>query len=212
MAFAIDFSQYSNPAYASTMPAAYQRAVLAEGRPLPFFGLAGTGGVESDTSVERRLGYRIYTVVKEKSVIPVLVYEPYIDLMQEVQAGFGRTLSHLPAVFGVSRQALYNWMKGEVPKEQHRDKLVQLAEAAKVFSHLGFKPTAELLERTVAKGKSFIELLGDGANGEEVANKLVRIVRRAVAERESLKAQLGDRESPRLTPADMGRQSFPESV
>ena len=141
-----------------------------------------------------------------------MVYEPYIDLMQEVQAGFGRTLSHLPAVFGVSRQALYNWMKGEVPKEQHRDKLVQLAEAAKVFSHLGFKPTAEILDCTVAKGKSFIELLSDGANGKEVANKLVRIVRRAVVERESLKAQLGERESPGLTSSDMGRQSFPESV
>jgi hypothetical protein len=202
------------PSYAQyrQAPAVYQHAPFAEGRPLPLFGGAGTGGVESLEFLVNRQGYRLVTFVRDETVTLEPTYEPYVDLMQEVQAGFGRTLSHLPAVFGVSRQALYNWMKGEIPKEQHRAKLVQLAEAAKVFTAAGVKPSAEMLERTVAKGKSFVGLLAVGANGREIAEKLVRIVKRGVAERENLDALLGDRTASSLSASDLGRQSFPDGA
>ena len=113
--------------------------------------------------------------------------------MKEVKAGFGRTMSHLPAVFGVSRQTLYNWLNGEIPKEQHQGKLVQLAVAARVFNGAGFKPTALSLDRSVAQGKSFIELIGQGADGRETAERLIRIEKRGAAAREKLDALLGDR-------------------
>jgi len=202
------------PAYAQyrLTPAVYQNAPVAEGRPLPFFGGVGTGGVESVEFMTNRQGYGLVTVVRVEHTEPGPTYEPYAALMQEVQRGFGRTLSHLPPVFGVSRQTLYNWMKGEVPKEQHRDRLLQLAEAAKVFAAAGFKPSAESLGRTVAKGKSFVDLLSDGANGRETAEKLIRIVKRGVAERESLDAVLGDRKAPALSVSDLGRRSFPEGA
>ena len=121
-------------------------------------------------------------------------------------------MSHLPAVFGVSRQTLYNWLSGEIPKEQHRDKLVQLAAAARVFIEAGFKPTPLTLERTVARGKSLIELLSEGADGREMGQMLVRIVQRGTAAREKLDAMLGDRKAPRLDISDMGRPSLAEDA
>lgn len=190
--------------------AEYRPAPVAEGL-LPLFGGVGTGGVESVEFIMNRQGYPS-VLIRAENDAPELHYTPYADLMQEVQAGFGRTFSHLPAIFGVSRQTLYNWMKGEMPKEQHREKLVQLAEAAKVFTAMGFKLSAEMLDRTVAKGKSFAELLREGASGREMAEKLVRIARRSVAERENLDALLGDRKAPSLSVADLGRQSFPDGV
>jgi hypothetical protein len=116
---------------------------------------------------------------------------PYTDLMKEVKAGFGRTLSHLPVVFGVSRQTLYNWLNGATPGEQHWDKLVQMAAAARAFTEAGFKPTALSLERTIAQGKSFVELLGQGADGKETAEKLVRIEKRGTVEKAKFDALLG---------------------
>lgn len=80
--------------------------------------------------VTSRQGYRPYAVVKVEGAASPEPYAPYTDLMKEVKVGFGRTMSHLPAVFGVSRQTLYNWLSGEIPKEQHQGKLVQLAAAA----------------------------------------------------------------------------------
>lgn len=194
------------------IPAIYGRANIAEGGPLPNFGDVGTGGFEGLNFVTSRQGYRPFQIVAAELVAPAAPYAPYVDLMEEVKAGFGRTMSHLPAVFGVSRQTLYNWLSGEVPKEQHRDKLVQLAAAARVFIEAGFKPTAAALERTVARGKSLIELLGEGADGREMAQKLVRIAQRGATAREKLDAMLGDRKAPRLDVSDMGRPSLAEDA
>jgi transcriptional regulator with XRE-family HTH domain len=117
----------------------------------------------------------------------------YTDLMKEVKAGFGRTMSHLPAVFGVSRQTFYNWLNGEIPKKKHQEKLVQLAASARVFIEAGFKPTALSLDRTVLHGKSFIELIGQGADGKESAERLIRLEKRGASAWAKLDALLGER-------------------
>jgi hypothetical protein len=121
-------------------------------------------------------------------------------------------MSHLPAVFGVSLQTPYNWLNGEIPKEQHQGKLLQLAAAARVFTNTGFKPTALSLDRSVANGKSFIELIGQGANGEVTAERLIRIEKRGASAREKLDALLGNRSSPSPEVADLGRPAFNENA
>lgn len=193
------------------VPAIYWRAPVGAG-PLPTFGDAGTGGFEGLDFSRSRHGYHRFQLINAAPIVPEAHYAPYAELMKEVKAGFGRTMSHLPPVFGVSRQTLYNWLAGELPKEQHQAKLIQLAAAARIFSEAGFKPTPMMLERTVAQGKSFVGLLGDGEDGREIAQRLIRIVHRGSAAQEKLDALLGDRKSPRLDVSDMGRPSLPEDV
>lgn len=203
---------FNAQAHYRPVPVIYGRAPVAEGGPLPSFGGVGTGGVEGIAFGMTRQGYRSYVVLNVEVAAAPESYAPYTDLMKEVKTGFGRTMSHLPAVFGVSRQTLYNWLKGEVPKEQHQGKLVQLAAAARIFIEVGFKPTPLALDRTVAKGKSFVELLGEGADGKDTAQRLVRIVKRGAAARENLDALLGDRTKSSLDVSDMGRPSLNENV
>jgi hypothetical protein len=100
----------------------------------------------------------------------------YAQLMQDVRDGFGRTLSRLPSVFEVSRRTLYNWIEGETPKEIHRAKLVQLAAAAREFQAVGFTPTADVLDWTLMRDKTFLELLAEGEQGAPLAQKLMRVV------------------------------------
>lgn len=190
----------------------YRQATVAEGGPLPCFGGSGTGGVESVHFVISRQGYSPFAVLNIELAGATDTYAPYADLMKEVKAGFGRTMSHLPAVFGVSRQTLYNWLNGETPKQQHQGTLVQLAAAAQVFTKAGFKPTAQSLERTVARGKSFVELIGQGADGKETAERLVRIEKRGASAREKLDALLADRTPLRPGVSDMGRPALNEDV
>jgi transcriptional regulator with XRE-family HTH domain len=204
-----DFNAY---AHYRPVPAIHRYATVAEGRPLPCFGGSGTGGIEGLQFIVSRQGYRPFTILKVELTTPQETYAPFTDLMREVKAGFGRTMSHLPAVFGVSRQTLYNWLNGETPKEQHQSKLVQLAAAARVFTEAGFKPTAPSLDRTVAQGKSFIELIGQGADGKGTAERLIRIEKRGAAAREKLDALLGDRSFSRPDVADMGRPTLNENV
>mgnify|MGYP001765089669 CR=1 FL=1 len=189
------------------VPAVYSRVQVLE-RPLPLQ-VVGTGGVASAQFVREAFGYQPYEVLEQPQVVEDA---PYAKLMGQVKSGFGRTMSRLPEVFGVSRQTLYNWLNGETPKEQHQGKLVQLAAAARVFAEAGFKPTALSLDRTVAQGKSFVELIGQGADGKETAERLVRIEKRGAAAREKLDALLGDRTPSRPDVADMGRPALNENV
>lgn len=212
LAFAAPIGDIGTHAHYRTVPAIYERAPVAEGGPLPCFGGSGTGGVESVYFVMSRQGYSPYAVIKVALGAAQDTYAPYTDLMKEVKAGFGRTMSHLPAIFGVSRQTLYNWLNGETPKEQHQSKLVELAAAARVFMEAGFKPTSLSLDRAVAQGKSFVELIGQGADGKQTAERLLRIEKRGAAAREKLDALLGDRTPSRPDVSDMGRPALNEDV
>jgi len=188
-------------------PAISVRAV-AEGRPLPLMGAVGTGGMETGSYHLMRMGYPLLEVVPTNAA---LEEAPFAKLMQEVKSGFGRTMSRLPEVFGVSRQTLYNWLDGETPKDTHHAKIIQLAEASRTFSELGFKPTSSSLDRTVLHGMSLLQLLANGADGRDAAKKLVRISQRAAESKSKLDGLLGGRKM-RLDASDVGTPSLNEDV
>ncbi|MCA6109476.1 hypothetical protein [Bradyrhizobium cenepequi] len=180
---------------------------------LPTIGAAGTGGIESGDYYRRmyvlQIGYQAFLVVVPPAQAPDAA--PYAELMQVIKTGFGRTLTRLPEVFGVSRQTLYNWINGETPKPAHQEKLRQLAEAARIFSALGFKPTSLALDRTITQGKSLLQLLSEGADGREAARKLVRVVQRGVEARTKLDDILGGRKA-RPEASDIGTPSLDEDA
>ncbi|UIF88419.1 hypothetical protein [Cupriavidus sp. UYPR2.512] len=167
----------------------------------------GTGGLALAAFVSQPYGYQPFEVL-----IPTPTAEnaPFAKLMQQVKSGFGRTLSRLPQVFGVSRQTLYNWLEGETPKAIYQERLRELAQAASVFSELGIKPSGVMLDRSVADGKSFLQLLSEGADGKETAKKLIRIVQRGAGSRDKLDALLAGRKS-KLDAFDIGSPSLDES-
>lgn len=188
------------------VPAVYSRVQVLE-RPLPLQ-VVGTGGVASAQFVREAFGYQPYEVLEQPQVVEEA---PYAKLMGQVKSGFGRTMSRLPEVFGVSRQTLYNWLEGETPKAVHQERLRQLAEAAKVFADLGIKPTTPMLDRTVAQGKSFLQLMAAGANGQEAAKKLIRIIQRGADSRAKLDALLEGRKA-KLSASDIGASALDENV
>lgn len=134
----------------------------------------GTGGIDDDVFVGNKKGYSLVKVIrvaqKDNSQV---ASSAYVTLMKEIKAGFGRTLSHIPSIFGVSRQTLYNWLSGELPREIHHEKILQLAAAAKIFQEKNFKPTAQNINRILTKGHSFKELIRAGEDGKECAAKLI---------------------------------------
>jgi hypothetical protein len=188
------------------VPAVYSRVQVLE-RPLPLQ-VVGTGGVASTQFVREAFGYQPYEVLEQPQVVEEA---PYAKLMGQVKSSFGRTMSRLPEVFGVSRQTLYNWLEGETPKAVHQERLRQLAEAAKVFADLGIKPTTPMLDRTVAEGKSFLQLMAAGANGQEAAKKLIRIIQRGAESRAKLDALLEGRKA-KLSVSDIGAPALDEDV
>ena len=170
--------------------------------------VVGTGGLASVQFIQMSYGYQPYELLEATRVVESA---PYAELMRQVKGGFGRTMSRLPEVFGVSRQTLYNWLDGEVPKQAHQERLRQLAEAAGVFASLGIRPTTHMLDRTVSQSKSFLQLIASGADGKETAKRLIRVVQRGNDSRSKLDALLAGREAT-LSASDFGAPSLGEDA
>lgn len=136
---------------------------------------------------------------------------PIVERMRMIRSAFGRNFSRIPAVFGVSRQTLYNWLQGEQPKIAHHARIESLAEAAEVFLACGYTPNYSDLGRTVRDGKSFIELISQGANGRCLAKDLMWLIYRGMESRKKLDSMLAKTSAPRLTPADFGAPAFDEN-
>jgi len=180
------------------LPALVSRVQVLK-RPLPFLEV-GTGGLHIESFVRLGMGYQPYVILEQALSAEEA---PYVALMEQVKTGFGRTMSRLPEVFGVSRQTLYNWLDGDTPKVAHQERLKQLAEAAQVFADLGIKPTTSMLDRTVAQGQSFLQLMASGADGKETAKKLIRVVQRGNDSRAKLNNLLAGRKA-KLSASDIG--------
>jgi transcriptional regulator with XRE-family HTH domain len=204
---------FSDPtqAFERIRPAEY-RTLSSMGGKLPGFGDVGTGGIETLLFVQTRAGYSLFAVVGKSALVEAPSCSPFVDLMRGIKVAFGRTMSSLPAVFGVSRQTLYNWLSGETPKEPHQNKIHELAAAGRTFVSLGFTPTSAMLDRTIAEGKSFLQLLAEGRDGTDSAEKLVRLIARTQQSRAALTEILGGRKTPRPGISDMGAPSFDEDA
>jgi transcriptional regulator with XRE-family HTH domain len=184
-------------------------APISIAKPISSFGSVGTGGFSDLASAQLQKGYKTFVIiVVDKNLHVQELPTAYQKLIEEIQKGFGRTFSSLPAIFGVSRQTLYNWRNGESPKQPHQSKLIQLAKASHIFSDAGFKPDPLSLDRVITQGKSFIELMSEGANGVETAQKLIRIIHRRNDSMRKLDDAIGDTPIPNLSIADMGQRSF----
>jgi transcriptional regulator with XRE-family HTH domain len=194
------------PIHYNPEPAFIRPAQFAN-QPVPLL-TVGTGGLASELFLRQGIGYLPYQVIEH---IQTAQDAPYAKLMEQVKTGFGRTMSRLPVVFGVSRQTLYNWLNGETPKPVYQERIKQLADAAQVFADMGFKPTTSMLDRTVSQGKTFLQLMASGAPGQETAKKLIRIVERGNDSRNKLDKLLAGRKAS-LTAPDFGAPAANERV
>ena len=158
----VDISYEMQPTVAAQHARFTSMAPMDPMRTLPTAFPFGTGGCSTLHFYLDRPGYRAFEICTAAPERSGQMSKPYAKLVEDIQSGFGRTFSHLPTVFGVSRQTLYNWRKGEMPKPSHHSRLVEMAAAAREFLAAGFEPTPPMLERTITQGKSFIELLAAG--------------------------------------------------
>jgi hypothetical protein len=184
---------------------------------MPDIGGMGTGGYQDPSfHVQRRGGYSQLSLIiddsKPFSDALSLNLLSYAELMQDIQRGFGRTMSHLTKIFGVSRQTLYNWLDGEQPKTQHQNKIIQLAVAARVFSDVGFKPSAASFDRVIYQGKSFADLFISNGDGRDVAERLIRLEQKSRETKLKLTEMLGERSKTKESTLKVGRKSFDEDM
>jgi len=110
-----------------------------------------------------------------------------------IRDALGANMTDMSRILGVSRQALYAWLRGGGMSPSSKERLSGLVSAVIVFRELGVDPNSYWLNRLILNGKSFIHLAGCGC-AESAAKRLCAVIIREQAERDILAAmRLGAR-------------------
>lgn len=122
------------------------------------------------------------------------------------------SVSELARVFGVSRQAVHEWIKGGAPSQRNAQRLSELAQAADVLLELGIEVTPQMLRRKIGGGMSVLESVKEDGKVVELARRLVDTLSRESQQRERLAARLAGRQKPALAPSDFGAPHLDEDA
>lgn len=122
------------------------------------------------------------------------------------------TVLELANLFGVSRQAVYDWQRGAQPAPQAAARLAMLARAAEVFAEANIKVDAKALRRKVSGGGTVLEAVLNGGDGEHVARSLVPTLQREAAQRERLSQQLAGRKRGPVSADDYAAPTVSEDA
>ncbi len=120
------------------------------------------------------------------------------DTTDRLKRVFGLSISKQAQIFGVSRQAVYNWRNGEEPTGKNLESLMDLNNAAELFETEGIQVTGLLMKRPFIQGKSLLDLMEAKASIYQPAQKLVNQIKREAEEKSRLAQRFGHRQQPKI--------------
>jgi DNA-binding transcriptional regulator YiaG len=103
------------------------------------------------------------------------------------------SVTELAKIFGVSRQAVHDWLNGAVLSIRNAQRLSQLAEVADVFVESGVDISPQMLRRKVGTGQSLLDSFKDGSHIVQEAQQLLSILAREATQRQRMSERLAGR-------------------
>jgi transcriptional regulator with XRE-family HTH domain len=173
--------------------------------------MVGTGGLADARYLQKRQerGYGL-AAIRSGAEAPVFARTPAQDL-ERIRTVLNPTVSALANLFGVSRQAIYNWSNGEVPREEYAARLGDLAEAADIIATEGLSNPSMALKRKLAGGKTLLEIAAHGGSAADAARQLSTVLRREAEQHRALEARLSGRPRTRTNVDDFGTPMLDEN-
>lgn len=172
--------------------------------------LAGTGGYATADYLARRSDHG-YKFIQFESVPSAMGLAAQEDIVRTPAENLARireilkpTITELAHLFGVSRQAVYDWQAGKSTAPENAAKLDDLAKAADVLALTGIEGSAQLLRRKITGGKSLLDLIREGGSAAKFAQALAQTVGREAEQREQLALRLAGRAKPIVPNDDYG--------
>jgi hypothetical protein len=123
--------------------------------------------------------------------------------LAQIRKVFHPSITELANVFGVSRQAIYDWQAGKGISSEHADKLEILAKATAILASAEV-PVSQLIRRKLPGGTTFFEIFKDGGSAEVAALQLLDMAKRDMEQRQRLDARLSGRKRPSINRGDFG--------
>ena len=112
--------------------------------------------------------------------------------LAHIEAVLKPSVTELASALDVTRQAIYDWKKGNQINPDNSEKLRDLAAAADAFVGQDEQFIHHILRRKIG-GHNFFGRVGNGESPINMAKKLLEIAQTELRQREMISAQLKDR-------------------
>lgn len=122
------------------------------------------------------------------------------------------SVTELGRVFGVTRQAVHEWIKGGALSPKNAQRLSDLAQAADVLTAEGLEISPPALRRKISNGQSLLDSVAEGGDVVRLAQQLVETLKREARQREGLTKRLAGRKKPELVASDFGAPHLAEDA
>ncbi len=122
------------------------------------------------------------------------------------------SVSELSRVFGVSRQAVHEWIKGGTLSPRNAQRLSDLARATDVFLEAGIDASFQVFRRKIAGGQSILDATRENGNVVELAKALTTTLVRESQQRQRLSARLAGRPATPGTSTEFGSPHLDEDA
>lgn len=172
--------------------------------------LAGTGGHATVDYLAKRNehGYRFVQFEGASPATQVAVQEDIVrtpaENLARIREVLKPTITELANLFGVSRQAVYDWQSGKPTAVENAAKLNDLAKAADILAFRGIDASSTFLRRKVSGGKTLLDVVREGGSAASAAHMLAQTLSREGKQRELLAQRLAGRGTPNVPHDDYG--------
>ena len=122
------------------------------------------------------------------------------------------SVSELSRVFGVSRQAVHEWIKGGTLSPRNAQRLSELARATDVFLEAEIETSPQVFRRKIAGGQSILDAVRENGNVVELAKTLATTLVRESQQRQRLAARLAGRSATPDTSTEFGSPHLDEDA
>lgn len=109
------------------------------------------------------------------------------------------TISELAALFGVTRQSIYNWINGDPIAPENAARLHELAHAADLLAHEKITVDRALLKRKFVNGRTLLQVGQNGGSIRDAAALLVQILKDESVQRKHIEARFATRAKSQAT-------------
>lgn len=116
------------------------------------------------------------------------------DLIAEIKATLGVSMTDLASIVGVSRQTVYDWIGGQQVSDVNYGRLLELRRVCLDWRSLTNRPLVRLLRAKTAEGRTLLDLLGEAPLDRSLIQSHMEALAKRIAEegrqREARRARL----------------------
>lgn len=163
-----------------------------------FFGV-GTGGAVTLDYLRSRgeRGYKLVGVsVSAEATDEAAPDRGPKECLERVMAVMKPSVTELASAVGVSRQAIYAWLRGKRISYANAARLSELARAVDMVAAEDSAEPFRVMSRPLRDGKNFFALVSEGTPADYAAQLLIQIIRAESRERDVLSKHFAGRARP----------------